>query len=65
MAESGTEKRLKALQEIESDLLHAVEIDGAEFHASVNGNRDGAAARFATALQQFNRLLLDGRLPGD
>jgi hypothetical protein len=65
MGESATEKRLKALHEIERDLLRAVEIAGAEFHASVNGDRKDAAATFAAALHQFNRFILDRQTPSD
>jgi len=63
MAESATQQRLNALDEIEHDLLRQVELAGAEFHGSVNGNRKEAAAGFEKALERFNDFILRHQLP--
>jgi hypothetical protein len=63
MDESATQERLKALDVIQESLLRAVHVAGAEFHASVNGQREAAAARFSEALQTFSDLIIRHQSP--
>jgi hypothetical protein len=63
VAESATQQHLTALDRIEVDLRHEVERASAEFHSSLNGNREAAAGQFEKALKIFNDFLLNHQVP--
>jgi len=54
---------LKVLDKIELELLRKVERAGANFHASLNGNREVAAREFEEALRLFSDLIIRHQLP--
>jgi hypothetical protein len=62
MAESASQ-HLSRLEKIEADLLREVERAGAEFHGSLNGNREAAACGFEKALQVFSDFIARHQLP--
>ena len=61
MAEAAIQP-LKVRDKIELDLLREVELAGAKFHASLNGNRDVAAREFEEALRVFSDLIFRHQL---
>jgi hypothetical protein len=63
MAESATQRYLKALNQIELDLLLQVEQARAKFHGSLNGNREAAAREYEAALRIFSDLIIRHELP--
>jgi hypothetical protein len=62
MAELASQHR-RRLEKIELDLLREVERAGAEFHGSLNGNREAAARGFEKALRVFSDLIVRHQLP--
>jgi hypothetical protein len=62
MAESANQ-HLARLRKIEGDLRRRVEQVGAEFRASLNGNREGAAREFEKALRIFTDFIIKHKLP--
>ena len=63
MADPATLNRLSAIRQIETDLQLEVELAGAEYHNSLNGNHEAAKLRYIDALLIFNNFLLNHRLP--
>jgi hypothetical protein len=55
--------RLERLKKIELELRRRVEQVGAEFRASLNGNREGAAREFEKALKIFTDFIIKHRPP--
>jgi hypothetical protein len=62
MTESANQ-HLARLKKIELDLRRRVEQVGAEFRASLNGNREGAAREFEKALRIFTDFIIKHQLP--
>jgi hypothetical protein len=63
VAEPADQQHLRDLDKIELDLLREVERASAEFHSSLNGNREAAAHGFEKALQIFNDFIVNHQLP--
>jgi hypothetical protein len=61
--DESANQRLARLKKIELDLRHRVEQVGAEFRASLNGSREGAAREFEKALKIFTDFIIKHKLP--